>query len=46
MFCQKCGNQIQDEAVVCIHCGCAVEPKKEQISLRQNTLNSRLFKKM
>lgn len=24
MFCQKCGKEIHDEAVVCIHCGCAV----------------------
>ena len=23
MFCQKCGKEIMDEAVVCIHCGCA-----------------------
>ena len=24
MFCSKCGKEIHDEAVVCIHCGCAV----------------------
>ena len=24
-FCSKCGSQIQDEAVVCIHCGCSTE---------------------
>ncbi len=24
MFCQKCGKEIMDEAVVCVHCGCAV----------------------
>lgn len=24
MFCQKCGKEIHNEAVVCIHCGCAV----------------------
>lgn len=24
MFCSKCGKEINDEAVVCIHCGCAV----------------------
>lgn len=23
MFCSKCGKEIDDEAVVCIHCGCA-----------------------
>lgn len=28
MFCQKCGKEINDEAVVCIHCGCAVQKAK------------------
>ncbi len=26
-FCQKCGKEIMDEAVVCPNCGCAVENK-------------------
>ena len=30
MYCNKCGKEIMDEAVVCIHCGCAVNGKKEQ----------------
>lgn|SRR5574344_171958 len=25
MFCSKCGKEINDEAVICIHCGCAVD---------------------
>ena len=25
MYCSKCGKEIRDDAVVCIHCGCAVE---------------------
>lgn len=25
MFCQHCGKEINDEAVICIHCGCAVK---------------------
>ena len=33
MFCSKCGKEINDEAVVCIYCGCATakyeEHKKE-----------------
>lgn len=31
MFCQKCGKEIMDEAVICPHCGCAtgVRPKTE-----------------
>lgn len=27
MFCNKCGKEIMDDAVICVHCGCAV--KKE-----------------
>lgn len=26
MFCQKCGKEINDEAVVCVGCGCPVKP--------------------
>lgn len=29
MFCSKCGKEINDEAVVCIHCGCAVNGAKK-----------------
>lgn len=25
MYCQKCGKEIDNEAVVCIHCGCATK---------------------
>ena len=28
MFCSKCGKEVHDEAVFCIHCGCAIENKK------------------
>ena len=28
MFCSKCGKEINEEAVVCVHCGCAVENKR------------------
>lgn len=24
MFCSKCGKEVNDEAVICIHCGCAI----------------------
>ena len=30
MFCSKCGKEINDEAVVCIHCGCATNNLKEE----------------
>ena len=26
-YCSKCGNQISEDAAVCMHCGCAVEGK-------------------
>lgn len=30
MFCGKCGHEVHDEAVICVHCGCQIpgrEPK-------------------
>ena len=30
MYCKKCGKEINDEAVVCIHCGCAVAKEVEK----------------
>ena len=24
-FCQHCGKELQDEAVICVHCGCSVQ---------------------
>lgn len=28
MFCNKCGKEIFDEAVICVGCGCPVKPMK------------------
>ncbi|MBQ9888680.1 MAG: zinc ribbon domain-containing protein [Bacteroidales bacterium] len=28
MFCQHCGKEIHDDAVICIHCGCLVKPAR------------------
>ena len=28
MFCKKCGKEVLDEAVICVHCGCSLEEKK------------------
>lgn len=25
MFCKKCGQEIMDEAVICVHCGCSTQ---------------------
>lgn len=30
MFCSKCGKEIDDQAVVCIHCGCPVESANKE----------------
>lgn len=27
-FCSKCGKEINEEAVVCVHCGCAIDQRK------------------
>ncbi len=29
-FCSKCGSEINDDAVVCVHCGCSVEEPDSQ----------------
>ena len=29
MFCSKCGREIDNEAVVCVHCGCATMNYKD-----------------
>ena len=31
MFCSKCGKEVNDEAIVCVHCGCAIENKKAPV---------------
>ncbi len=28
-YCQKCGNEVNDEAVVCLKCGCEIKKDKE-----------------
>jgi len=25
MYCSKCGKEIHDDAVICVHCGCATK---------------------
>ncbi len=29
-FCSNCGNQIDDNAVICVKCGCAVQQQPQQ----------------
>lgn len=36
MYCQKCGKEINDEAVICVGCGCPVKSKEADV---QNNVN-------
>ena len=29
MFCEKCGKEVNNDAVVCIHCGCSLKKSTE-----------------
>ena len=29
MFCEKCGKEVLDEAIVCVHCGCSLKSTTE-----------------
>lgn len=31
MFCSKCGKEINDDAVICIHCGCSVNNRSSVV---------------
>ena len=39
MFCQKCGKEINDEAVVCIGCGCPVSTAQTTTNANSSTQN-------
>lgn len=34
MFCPKCGQEINNDAVICVHCGCATQnvPMQPEVS--------------
>ena len=32
-YCQKCGKELLDEAVICPNCGCAVTPIQQETSI-------------
>ncbi len=36
MFCGKCGKEINDEAVVCVNCGCEVKPIGNVVNPQSN----------
>ena len=45
-FCSKCGKEIMDEAVVCIHCGCQVAPTDTSASKKSISPNSNPTRKV
>ncbi|MBQ8146019.1 MAG: zinc ribbon domain-containing protein [Clostridia bacterium] len=36
MFCSKCGKQINDDAVVCVHCGCSTKNANTTSTITDN----------
>ncbi len=30
MFCANCGKEVDDKAVICVHCGCAIKTIKNE----------------
>ena len=42
MFCSKCGKEVNDEAVVCVHCGCAIENRKACVTSSNDAPNTGL----
>lgn len=36
MYCTKCGNEINDNAVICPNCGCSTEIKNEVTAISEN----------
>lgn len=43
-YCSKCGSQIEDDAVVCMNCGCKVEGGNTDEPVRQLKTNRGLIK--
>ncbi len=43
-YCSKCGNQVNDEAVICVGCGCKIEGSEANRPLAQLKTNRGLIK--
>ena len=37
MYCKNCGKEVNDNAVICVHCGVALEQKKNGLSGESKT---------
>lgn len=44
-FCQKCGKEIMEEAVICPSCGCAIEKKEAptKVAVPKRAKNAQIF---
>ena len=38
-YCQHCGAQVQEQAVVCVNCGCALTPINQESDVASPGLN-------
>ena len=36
MFCKKCGKEVNDEAMVCVHCGCSIKEDETKKDLNES----------
>ena len=43
MFCYKCGKEIDDEAVICVHCGVATKNNTQSMRTAANAEDSSNF---
>ena len=40
MYCSKCGKEVSDEAVVCIHCGCLIKEEQLYNKAKERKINA------
>ena len=38
MFCSKCGKEIDNEAVICVHCGCPTQNYKDNTQAKDQPI--------
>lgn len=44
MYCKNCGKEIDDKAVICVGCGCAVESNEQVITMPESTIIQTIVK--
>ncbi len=42
-FCEKCGNEILEEAVVCPKCGCSVQKETQVVAVPKSAKTAQIF---